>query len=159
MPAAETQKECTLGWRHQLQMTVTLTTTPEGVDWEALADVFERAPLGAREPEKLRRAFEKSYRVCFAFHGERLIGAGRAISDGEYYTAIYDVVVAPEHQGQGVGARIMSTVLEDLPPGPVLLFAVPGKEAFYERFGFHRLKTGMARFANPDSARKRGFIE
>lgn len=140
-------------------MNVTLERCTESVDWDALALVFERAPLGARDPEKLRRAFEKSHRVCFAYDGQALIGAGRVISDGEYYAAIYDVVVLPEYQGQNVGTRIMTALLEDLPPGPILLFAVPGKEAFYERFGFHRLKTGMARFANPDSARRRGFIE
>ena len=35
-----------------------------------------------------------------------LIGFGRAISDGEYQGAIYDVAVLPENQGKGVGRVI-----------------------------------------------------
>ena len=31
------------------------------LDWNALADVYERAPLGTRDPEKLKRAFESSF--------------------------------------------------------------------------------------------------
>jgi len=33
------------------------------------AEVFERAPLGKRDPRQLKRAFEKSFLTCFAFDG------------------------------------------------------------------------------------------
>lgn len=140
-------------------MNLSLIHTAADIDWHELALVYERAPLGARDPDQLRRAYEKSYRVCFAYDGPRLVGAGRVLSDGEYYAAVYDLVVLPEYQGQGIGSRIMASLMEDLPPGPVLLFAVPGKERFYERLGFQRMKTAMARFRNPQRAREQGYLE
>jgi predicted N-acetyltransferase YhbS len=79
--------------------------------------------------------------------------------DGEFYAAVYDVALLPELQGQGIGSRIMEALLEDLPAGPVVLFAVPGKERCYQRFGFHRMRTAMARFRRPERAREQGFLE
>lgn len=140
-------------------MNVRLTEVLDSVDWEELALVFKRAPLGKRDPEQLRRAFRNSYRVCLAYDGDRLVGAGRALSDGEYYAAIYDVVLLPGYQRQGLGTLMMNHLLEGLPPGSVILFAAPGKEPFYERLGFHRLKTGMGHFPRADLAREHGFIE
>jgi len=35
---------------------------------------------------------------------------------------------------------------------------VPGKEGFYERFGFRRMTTAMAIFENPASAFARGYL-
>ena len=140
-------------------MTVRLEEAVDSVEWSELAAVIERAGLGRREPEQLRRAFGNSFRACFAYDGSRLVGAGRALSDGEYYAAIYDVVVLPEYQGRGLGTSIMNHLIEGLPQGPVILFAAPGREPFYERLGFHRLKTGMGRFSRPDRVREQGLIE
>ena len=41
----------------------------------------------------------------------------------------------------------------------VILYATPGKEGFYEKSGFRRMKTGMARFIKDASMRERGFTE
>lgn len=48
-----------------------------------LVSLIELAPLGKkREPEKLETAFHNSLLRVFAYHGETLVGAGRALSDG-----------------------------------------------------------------------------
>lgn len=41
----------------------------------------------------------------------------------------------------------------------VILYAAMGKEGFYERHGLRRMKTGMARFLNPETAQAKGFTE
>ncbi len=128
------------------------------LDWPALCRVIEQAPLGRREPEKLRRAVENSYIVCSAYENDTIIGFGRAISDGEYQSAIYDVVVTPEYQGQGVGNAIMEGLLAELPRGPVLIYVVPGMEGFYRHTGFDMLLTGMGKFPDPKKERKKGLI-
>jgi hypothetical protein len=69
------------------------------LDWSKVCRLIELAPLGKREPDKLRRAVENSYVVCTAYDRGSLIGFGRALSDGEYQSAIYDLVVLPEYQG------------------------------------------------------------
>jgi len=42
---------------------------------------------------KLKSAFLASYAVIYVFDSDKLIGLGRALCDGEYQAAIYDVVL------------------------------------------------------------------
>jgi len=41
----------------------------------------------------------------------------------------------------------------------IVLYAVPGKQPFYEAFGFRRMTTAMAIFENQERAHKRGYLE
>jgi GNAT superfamily N-acetyltransferase len=129
------------------------------VDWQAVDEVFRLAPLGRRDPEKFQQACARSAVVVFAYDDDTLIGVGRALSDGAYYAGIYDVAILPAFQGHGVGTRIVLALLEKLPVGTITLFAVPGKEAFYEKLAFRKMTTAMARFADPERQRARGLIE
>jgi aralkylamine N-acetyltransferase len=116
-----------------------------GVDWQDLVQLFKAASLGGRAGDKVRRAFENSAVVCFAKDGERLVGAARALSDGEYHATIYDVVVHPDYQRQGVGSRLMSELLARLPVWRVLLVADGEAKRFYQRLGFEPYGDVMAR--------------
>lgn len=140
-------------------MQIELTSDLTGIDWAELAEVFRRAPLGPRDPLRLERAFRGSYLCCIARDGQRLVGAGRAISDGEAGSTIFDVVVLPEYQRRGIGRAMMEFLLNRLPPGTVVLIAAPGKEDFYRKLDFRRLRTAFALYANPDSQMARGYIE
>lgn len=129
------------------------------IDWEELCEIFIQAPLGMRDPKKLRRASENSHTVVTAFVDGRLVGFGRAISDGEYQSAIYDVVVLPEFQKKGIGISIMNGLLDSLPKGTtILIYSAPGKQDFYRKSGFCSLKTGMGLFPNPELSRAKGYL-
>ncbi len=106
-----------------------------------------------------QQAFQNSSVTIFAYHGHRLIGFGRAISDGTYQAAVYDLAVNPDFQKQGVGNTILQSILEKLPGYNVILYASPGKEGFYSKNGFRKMKTGMARFSNNERMADKGFIE
>lgn len=129
------------------------------VSWTELATVIELAPLGRRDIAKLETAFRNSEMRCFAYHGKKLIGAGRGISDGALRAAIYDMVVLPEYQGKGIGTRIMNFLLARANAEIIMLFANPGKEPFYDRFGFRRMKTAMAIMDQADSKRREALLE
>jgi predicted N-acetyltransferase YhbS len=129
------------------------------VDWRRLAEIFRRAPLADREPGRLRKVFEQSTVCIFAWDGRELVGAGRAISDRISYAAIFDVVVAPEYQRRGVGTEIVEQLIRAAEAPNVILHSVPGKEAFYARLGFRKMKTAMARFSLPDVQVRAGYIE
>ncbi len=88
-----------------------------------------------------------------------MIGCGRALSDAAFQSAIYDIALLPEYQGNGLGKLLVEEILKQLPESNVILYASPGKEAFYERFGFTRLKTGMGKFLNPERMRVKGMLE
>ncbi|HHE37680.1 MAG TPA: GNAT family N-acetyltransferase [Candidatus Cloacimonetes bacterium] len=51
-------------------------------------------------------AFKNSYYVT-AYHDGTLIAFARAITDGHYYTSIFDVIVNPQHQKNGIAKEMM----------------------------------------------------
>lgn len=149
-------------WRSMYKKTMNLSIKygTEDIDWPAVCEIIRLAPLGTREPDELELASINSYVVCSVFVDGKMIGFGRAISDGQFQSAIYDVVVLPEFQKQGVGKAIMNALLEKLPKtSKILIFAAPGKQNFYRQFGFRNLKTGMGLFPEAEWFRANGYIE
>jgi GNAT superfamily N-acetyltransferase len=130
-----------------------------GVNWDEVYILRDRAGLGKFTVEQLRKAFENSNVTVFAFDAERLVGIGRALTDGACQAALYDLAVLPEFQGKGIGTTILSSILEHVPNCNVILYANPGKEAFYEKFTFRKLVTGMALFTHADIMKEKGIIE
>jgi len=53
----------------------------------------------------------------------------------------------------------MENIMDKLPGCNFILYANVGKEAFYEKLGFRRLKTGMAKFVKKEIMTSRGFTE
>ena len=135
-------------------MKLDIKTDCSGVDWQAVADTLKLVGMAYHEPEVHKRAFEASHTTVFIYAQSRLIGFGRALSDGEYQGAIYDVAVVPEAQGQGIGKIIIQTISTRLPNCNLILYATPGMEGFYRKLGFGLMKTGMARFTHPQAMRK-----
>ena len=129
-------------------MDLEIKTDCSGIDWVEVRDLLKNVGMAYREPEVHRRAFEASHTTVFVFRDPRLIGFGRAISDGEYQAAIYDVAVHPETQGMGVGKLIIEKIKESLPHCNLLLYATPGMEGFYAKLGFRLMTTGMALFTS-----------
>ena len=140
-------------------MEVDIKLDCEGVDWGAVQNTLKCVEMGYYEPDEHRRAFEASHTTVFVYHGYRMIGFGRAISDDVYQAAIYDCAVLPEYQGRGIGARIMQNIMRRISHCNVILYATPGKEGFYENYSFRRMKTGMAHFKEDTAMRERGFTE
>ncbi len=140
-------------------MNVELKFDCAGVDWAFVSETLRRVGMASRAPELHRKAFEAIHTVVFAYADGRPVGFGRAISDGAYQAAVYEMAVVPEFQRQGIGAKIMRAILDRLPGCNVILYASPGKEDFYRKLGLRQMKTGMARFQNPDAMAKIGFTE
>lgn len=130
-----------------------------GVDWSAVSEILKTVGMAYHQPDTHRRAFEASYITVFIYRAGQLIGFGRAISDGVYQAAIYDCAVLPEFQGKGLGERLMQNILAEIVDCNVILYASPGKEGFYQKLGFRKMKTGMAFFKNSESMKERGFTK
>jgi len=130
-----------------------------GVDWQTVSDILKSVGMAYHEPDMHRRAFVGSHTTVFVYHAGRLIGFGRAISDGVYQAAIYDCAVRPEFQGQGIGKAIMNTILSRIAHCNAILYATPGKEGFYRTHAFRKMKTGMALFKKSEAMKDRGFTD
>jgi GNAT superfamily N-acetyltransferase len=139
---------------NKINMELKIITDCSKVEWEVIAESLKKVGMAHYEPEVHQRAFEASHTTIFVYEGSQLIGFGRAISDGEYQGAIYDVAVLPEAQGKGVGKIIMQAIFDRLPKCNLILYATPGMEGFYKKFGFGLMKTGMAAFTTPQAMRK-----
>jgi GNAT superfamily N-acetyltransferase len=129
------------------------------INWDYVTEKMIQANMGNRPAEIRKMAFENSSSVVFIFHSDLLIGFGRAISDGAYEAAIYDVVVLPEFQGRGFGKMILEHLIDTLPTCNFILFAVPGKETFYEKLNFRKMKTGMALFRRAILMKEKGYTD
>ncbi|WP_200778141.1 GNAT family N-acetyltransferase [Tissierella praeacuta] len=81
------------------------------------------------------------------------------MSDGVYQAAIYDIAVSSEYQRKSIGRIIIEKILEGLPNCNYILYVSPGKETFYGKFNFRKMKTGMALFNNPDKMKDKGFVQ
>ena len=140
-------------------MNVELKFDCANVNWTFVSETLRRAGMATRPPELLQKAFLASAVVVFAYVDGQPVGFGRAISDGAYQAAVYEMAVVPEFQRQGIGAQIMRAILDRLPGCNVILYASPGKEDFYRKLGLRWMKTGMARFQFPDAMAQKGFTE
>jgi ribosomal protein S18 acetylase RimI-like enzyme len=141
-------------------MALTWSDSLDDVDWEELSALYKVAPLGDKPAANLKIVFGNSRFRCFVRDEGRIVGVGRALADGVDTSYVCDVAVLPEYQGTGLGKQIVGKLVErSRGHKKIILYAVPGKEPFYRKFGFARMKTAMAIFEDQELARGRGYID
>ena len=140
-------------------MNIVIKKDCSNIDWKEVKNIIKTVGMSYVDEEIHKKSFENSYTVVFIFDEEKLIGFGRAISDGFRQSAIYDVAILPEYQGLGIGKLIIENIVNNTPTCNFILYASPGKEGFYESLGFSKLKTGMGLFVNMERMKSRNFIE
>ena len=129
------------------------------MDWKIVSETLKNVGMAYDKPEIHRQAFENSHTTVFIYCGDQLIGFGRAISDGVYQAAVYDVAVIPEFQRKGFGTIIIQNILDRVSQCNVILYTSPGREAFYKTLGLRKMKTGMALFRKVEEMKEKGFTE
>lgn len=133
--------------------------TIDGIDWDALSALYRAAPLGDKSAALLQKVFSNSMFTTFVFDDGRLVGAGRVLADGADCAYLCDIAVMPSHQGTGLGKQIVDGLLErSRGHRKIILYAVPGKEPFYRKFGFLRMTTAMAIFEHQAQQLQRGYL-
>lgn len=96
-------------------------------------------------PKRARIALQNSLYTLIAMDGDLPVGMARVVGDGGYVYFIYDVIVRPSYQSQGLGRKIIENVLvwlkSQVDEGETImvnLMSAMNKEAFYEKLGFHK---------------------
>lgn len=141
-------------------MPITWVDSIDALDWHELEALYRAAPLGNKTADALKTAYGNSRFHCLAYEDGVLVGAGRALADGVDAAYLCDIAVLPHHQGSGLGSQIVRQLLARCAGHKkILLYAVPGKEPFYRRFGFRRMRTAMAIFEDPPQALARGYVD
>ncbi|MBD2504371.1 GNAT family N-acetyltransferase [Anabaena azotica] len=110
------------------------------VDLYQLQELFNMSAFWAkgRSIEDLRIAIANSDPVISVWDGERLIGFARATSDGIYRATIWDVVIHPDYRGNGIGSKLVETVLAHPKMRWVerVYLMTTHQQKFYEKIGF-----------------------
>ncbi|GAB3682701.1 hypothetical protein GCM10028857_09050 [Salinarchaeum chitinilyticum] len=119
-------------------MTDVVDLTP--ADAQALTDLYEEYDWWAdREVDGVRRALASTPVAVGVVEDDRLVAAARVVTDHTYYATVYDVIVAADRRGDGVGETLLAAVLDhpDLRALPRLsLLSRRGLVPFYESVGF-----------------------
>ena len=140
-------------------MKIEAKTEIENIDWSLISETLKSVGMAHYSPEKHKKAFAASYCTVFLYDQDKMVGFGKAISDGSYQAAIYDCAVIKAYQGKGLGKKIVQEIILHLQGCNIILYASPGQEGFYGKLGFRKMKTGMAYFTNRESMSEKGFTE
>lgn len=149
---------------------ITWKETNDEIDWQALADLLNRAFRHPHDPvhkpgfqrtsasgvnagkgssgrkrtaESVKQVFSASYGVEYAYDGRKLIACGRVLSDGLEQAAVYNIGVDPDYQGYGLGRQLISRLLDQVTGCETILYTHPQTVKFYEKLGWRRMKTGF----------------
>ncbi|MFI9332047.1 GNAT family N-acetyltransferase [Kitasatospora sp. NPDC052868] len=108
-------------------------------------DTFRRLRTGAgmsdRPAAAVAAGLPNTWYGVTVHHEGRTVGMGRVVGDGGSVFQIVDVCVLPEHQGRGLGRRIMARLTAELesraPAGAyVSLIADGPAHHLYAQYGF-----------------------
>lgn len=76
--------------------------------------------------------------VISAWKNERLIGVVRVLSDKIIRSVIYDLVIDPNFQGQGIGQDLVTRCITHFPNTEWLVQTTEHMASYYEQFGFKK---------------------
>lgn len=93
---------------------------------------------------QVETALKKGLYNVVAKDDEHVVGMARLVGDGVLYWYVQDVIVNPAYQGYGIGKLLMAHIMQHIEKTSILdttvtigLMAAKGKDAFYEKLGFH----------------------
>jgi len=104
----------------------------------------------------VEQALTNSLYTVVIWDEKRPVGMGRVVGDGKVAFFFKDIVVDPKYLKQGIGSMVMNALMKYVYKNGcnnayLALLSTPGKEAFYEQFGFHvrpckGLGSGMSQY-------------
>jgi GNAT superfamily N-acetyltransferase len=108
---------------------------------EAAIDLYRRSTLGERRPVDRPDIFEGMLKhanlTITAWHGDRLVGIARSLTDFTYVAYLADLAVDADYQRQGIGQRLIEETRSRLGKEcMIVLLAAPKANNYYPKLGF-----------------------
>jgi spermidine synthase len=128
---------------------------PDPIQLNQIVDLYVSAgwwTSPADTIELVSRIVAGSHCFCVAEKKGRIIGMGRAISDGASDAYIQDVTVHPAHRGSGIATAIVTRLVERLHQdriGWIGLIAERGTRNLYKAIGFKAMDNSSAMIMLP----------
>jgi len=109
--------------------------------------------LGAKSVEASALGLPNTWFGVLVASGGETVGMGRIIGDGGCFFQVVDICVLPEHQGRGLGKRVMAALTAEMearmPEGAYVSLIADGEaRRLYAQYGFAEVmpeSVGMAR--------------
>ena len=91
--------------------------------------------------ESMQASLDASLFAVVAMHEGRAVATARLVGDGVRYFYVQDVMVDPEHDGEGIATTMTEALIawaqeHSAPKAFIGLFASPEAEGVYEDLGF-----------------------
>ena len=108
---------------------------------ETAIDLYRRSTLGERRPVDRPDLFadmlSNASLVISAWHGKRLIGIARSLTDFSYVAYLADLAVDADYQRQGIGKQLIHETKRRLGREcMIVLLAAPKANDYYPKLGF-----------------------
>ena len=95
--------------------------------------------LTPRPAEAAKKALPNSLFGVHILNDKAVVGMGRVVGDGALNFEVVDVAVDPNFQGQGLGSKIMTSImayLNDAAPEGAYITLLADVPELYKKFGF-----------------------
>lgn len=129
------------------------------IDFSQVWEILHFYGLSDLDIDTQEKVFTNSYAVAFLMDGKKIIGVGRAVSDGITLAALCNIAVRDEYRGNRLGKVILDNLLKQVEGCNVMLYTNPKYIGLYEHWGFSKLKTAYVIFNEEEHYRDEGFIE
>ena len=108
---------------------------------EAAVSLYRRSTLGERRPVDRPDVFADMLKhaslTVTAWHGARLVGIARSLTDFGYVAYLADLAVDADYQRQGIGKQLVEETRQRLGATCMLvLLAAPKANDYYPKLGF-----------------------
>jgi hypothetical protein len=120
-----------------MRPTVVYKVNPE-IPTAQVVEVYESSGIRrpTNDPDRIQKMYANSNLVVSAWHGEKLVGVGRALTDFSYCCYVSDLAVRKEYQNNGVGREILALLRQKAGPQCVfILRAAPSAKDYYPKIG------------------------
>lgn len=96
-----------------------------------------------RNTKNLKTLLSKSTAIVSLWAGSRMVGFGRATSDGIYRAVLWDIVVAEDLQGHGLGKKVVNALLSinSIKNAERIYLMTTKETAFYKQLGFREVNS------------------
>lgn len=108
---------------------------------EVAIDLYKRSTLGERRPVDRPEIFESMLKnaslTISAWHGDRIVGISRTLTDFTYVAYLADLAVDIDFQRQGIGKQLIEETKHRLGREcMIVLLAAPKANDYYPKLGF-----------------------
>ena len=100
-------------------------------------------PTPHNRPEEALLAWQHSWPSLVVTEGEAIVGFVRGITDGEITTYIAELLVAPDHRGDGIGRLLLDACHALFPHTRLDLISLEESTPFYRAIGFRSVGEGV----------------